>query len=77
MEVASVENSQVDAQADAWFASYDEPVNEQPRRSRRNGGRRSERRKRAQQRRREMLMMMASFGLVGAMTVWFYAILTR
>jgi hypothetical protein len=77
MELVSADRSQVDAQADAWFASYAEPSRERSNRRRRDGGRRGERRRRAQQRRRETLMMLASFGLVGAMTAWFYAVLTR
>ena len=79
MELASAETTQVDAQAEAWFASYteasDEPLNG-PRRVR-HGHRRGRGSRQVPRRRGDTLLMVASFVFVGVMTACFYAVLTR
>lgn len=76
MERASMETTQLDAQTEAWFASYEEFSNEPPGR-RRARRRRSRGPKRPQLFRRDTVMMVASVVFVGAMTACFYVVLTR
>lgn len=84
MELRSTETdtAQVDAQSEEWFASYAEPSNQPSTRHRRDSHRRDRHHRnrdpRRQRRRRlNELMMIASVVFVSAMTVCFYAVLTR
>ena len=67
------ETAQIDAQSEAWFASYVEPANQRRRNRHRHG--RDPRRQRLHM--LNTVMMLASVVFVGAMTACFYAVLTR
>ena len=77
MELAPIETTQVDSQADAWFASYVDPSKDLAALRRRARHRRHRSPSRSQVRRRSTLMMLASFAFVGVMTACFYLVLTR
>jgi hypothetical protein len=76
MELSSTETEQVDAQSEAWFASYAEPANETSNRHRRSRHRRN-RDPRQRLHRLQTMMMIVSVVFVGAMTACFYTVLTR
>jgi hypothetical protein len=71
MELASTETTQVDRQAEAWFASYAEPA-DQPSIRQRIRQRRSRVPQHVRHHRRHSLMMLASVLFVGVMTACFY-----
>ena len=71
MELVSTETTQVDRQAEAWFASYAEPAWIR----RRIRHRRNRAPQHVRQHRRHSFMMLASMVAVGVMTACFYVIL--
>jgi hypothetical protein len=73
MELASTETTQVDTQAEAWFASYAEPDHSSIRQRIRQ--RRSRVPQHVRHHRRHSLMMLGSVLFVGVMTACFYVIL--
>lgn len=79
MEIPSTETAQVDAQSEAWFASYQEPSNQSSNRHRRVRHGRGRGRDPSRQRRDRLnaVMMVASVVFVGAMTACFYVVLTH
>jgi hypothetical protein len=79
MERPSIETDHVDAQSEEWFASYAEPSSQSSNRRRRLRlrHRRSRDPKRQRRDRLIVVMMVASVVFVGAMTAYFYVVLTR
>ncbi len=80
MELTSAETTQVDAQSDAWFASYVEPASEAAIRQRvrlRRARGRTRPPAHLRHRRRQNVMMVASLVFVGVMTACFYVLLSR
>jgi hypothetical protein len=77
METTSTETAQVDAQSEAWFASYEEPSNQSSNRHRRVRHRRGRDPRRQRRDRLNAVMMVASVVFVGAMTACFYVVLTH
>jgi hypothetical protein len=74
MELPSTKTAQVDAQSEEWFASYAEPSHRVRHRVRNRRTRTSRRQKLHTL---NTVMMIVSLVLVGAMTAYFYAVLTR